>query len=91
MKNDKWSRRKFSKAVLSAQLLLASGSLTLPLGCAKSNKPDGDITLDDALQETLKFAMDEIIPANEKMPSAARPSSFFSGYLVTPALRGALR
>ena len=69
--NSKWSRRRFSKAVISAQLLLASGALTLPLACAKTKKDESDSPLDNSQQETLKFAMDEIIPANEKMPSAS--------------------
>ena len=69
--NQTWSRRRFSKAVISAQLLLASGVLTLPLACAKTKKSQTDSVLDNSQQETLKFAMDEIIPANEKMPSAS--------------------
>ena len=75
MNNDKWSRRRFSKSVISAQLLLASGALTLPLACAKSKKSDHDSTLDNSQQETLKLVMDEIIPANEKMPSASEIGS----------------
>ena len=69
--NSKWSRRRFSKAVISAQLLLVSGTLALPLACAKPKKDERDLPLDNSQQETLKFAMDEIIPANEKMPSAS--------------------
>lgn len=68
---NKWSRRRFSKAVISAQFLLASGALTLPLACTKTKKSERDSALDNSQQETLKFAMDEIIPANEKMPSAS--------------------
>lgn len=69
--DNNWTRRKFSKAAISAQLLLASGVLTLPLACAKTKKDKGDSTLDNSQQETLKFAMDELIPANDKMPSAS--------------------
>lgn len=72
MKNDQsWSRRKFSKAVISAQLLLASGTLSLPLSCLddKSSKPNN--LLPDSDLKTLKFAMDRIIPSNGKMPSAS--------------------
>lgn len=69
--NQPWSRRRFSKAVISAQLLLASGVLTLPLACAKTKNSETDSVLDNSQQETLKFAMDEIIPASEKMPSAS--------------------
>lgn len=69
--NDKWSRRRFSKAVVSAQLLLASGALTFPLACTQTKEDESDFSLDQAQQETLKLAMDEIIPANDKMPSAS--------------------
>ena len=73
--NNKWSRRRFSKAVISAQLLLASGALTLPLACAKTKKDESEFALDNSQQKALKFAMDEIIPANEKMPSASEIGS----------------
>lgn len=73
MKTDQtWSRRRFSKAVVSAQLLLASGALALPISCAKTKKSPNESILDNSQQEALKFAMDEIIPANEKMPSASQ-------------------
>lgn len=72
MNTNNWSRRKFTKAVISAQALLASGVLTLPMACAESNKSEGDTPLDNSQQKTLKFAMDEIIPANDKMPSASK-------------------
>ena len=71
MNTNPWSRRKFTKAVISAQVLLASGTLTLPLACAEAKKTEGVFPLDNSQQETLKFAMDEIIPANNKMPSAS--------------------
>ena len=70
--NQTWSRRRFSTAVISAQLLLASGSLTLPLSCAKTKKSESDSVLDNSQQDTLKLAMDEVIPANAKMPSASQ-------------------
>lgn len=73
--NNKWSRRRFNKAVISAQFLLASGALTLPLACTKIKKDESDFALDDSQQRTLKFAMDEIIPANKKMPSASEIGS----------------
>lgn len=75
MNNSNWSRRKFTKAVVSAQVILASGVLTLPLACAESSKTHSDTPLDNSQQETLKFAMDEIIPANDKMPSASKIGS----------------
>ena len=71
MNSNNWSRRKFTKAVISAQALLASGMITLPLACDESKKTEGSTPLDNSQQETLKFAMDEIIPANDKMPSAS--------------------
>lgn len=69
--NNKWSRRRFTKAVISAQALIASGALTIPLACVETKKNKGKSALDSSQQETLRFAMDEIIPANEKMPSAS--------------------
>lgn len=75
MENYKnWSRRKFSKAVVSAQLLLASGALTIPLAC-KSKEQGSEAEFNPAQKETLELAMDEIIPANEKMPSASQIGS----------------
>lgn len=71
-KNNKWTRRRFTRAVISAQALLASGVITLPLACADGKKTEDGSSLDNAQQETLKFAMDEIIPANDKMPSASK-------------------
>lgn len=75
MNKNKWSRRNFSKAIISAQLLIASGFLTLPLACGKSKNDEDNFVLDDSQQETLKWVMDEIIPANEKMPSASKIGS----------------
>jgi len=69
--NNKWSRRRFTKAVISAQALIASGALILPLACKETEKTEGKSALDSSQQNTLGFAMDEIIPANEKMPSAS--------------------
>lgn len=73
MKTDQtWSRRRFSKAVVSAQLLLASGALSLPLSCLEKRNPDSDALLSSSELETLKFAMDGIIPSNTKMPSVSQ-------------------
>lgn len=63
-----WSRRQFSKAVISAQLLLASGVLSL--ACADDKKLKS--LLSDSASNTLKYAMDEIIPTNDTMPSAGQ-------------------
>lgn len=73
--NNKWSRRSFTKAVISAQVLLASGVLTLPLACVETKKTEGKSALNSMQQTTLRFAMDEIIPANDKMPSASAVGS----------------
>ncbi len=67
-----WSRRRFSKAVVFAQCLLASGTLTLPLACTTTKKSKSDPPLDAAQQETLSWAMDELIPASHDMPSASQ-------------------
>ena len=69
--NKEWSRRSFTKAVISAQVLLASGVLTLPLACVDNEKGKGPSALNSSQQVTLRFAMDEIIPANDIMPSAS--------------------
>ena len=69
--SNTWSRRQFSKAVISAQLLLASGFLSIPLSCAEDKRSKPNDLLNDAETDTLKLAMDEIIPANERMPSAS--------------------
>lgn len=69
---DTWSRRRFTKAIISAQALIASGALVLPVACKESDKIQGKSPLDKGQQEILKIAMDEIIPANDKMPSASQ-------------------
>ena len=66
-----WSRRRFSKAIFFAQCLMASGTLTLPLACTTTKKSNSDPLLNDAQQETLSWAMDELIPSNGIMPSAS--------------------
>ena len=68
---DNWSRRRFTKAVISAQALISSGAFTLAMACQDTNKAAEQSVLDSTKQETLGYAMDEIIPANEKMPSAS--------------------
>ena len=73
--STKWSRRRFTKAILSAQALMASGTLTLPLACAETKKNEGNLALDSSQQETLRLAMDEIISAYGKMPSASKIGS----------------
>ena len=75
MNNNKWSRRKFSKAVISAQLLITSGAITIPLSCAKTRKSEDGALLDSIERQILEAAMDEIIPGNDKMPSASHMGS----------------
>ena len=63
-----WSRRKFSKAALSFQVLIASGILNIPIACS----PKGDTrVLGLSLQKLLKLVMDEIIPSSDNMPAAS--------------------
>lgn len=69
--NKEWSRRRFTKAVISAQVLLASGVLTLPLACDGVKNVEDKSELNSLQQATLRFAMDEIIPENATMPSAS--------------------
>lgn len=66
-----WSRRQFSKAIISAQVLLASGALTFPIACKTDKKTQQNALLLESELETLKYAMDEIIPKSIKMPSAS--------------------
>jgi len=67
-KNHVWSRRKFSKAVISAQLLLASGVLSLTVSCETKNKLN---RLSNSQHAILRIAMDDIIPKSDKMPAAS--------------------
>ena len=69
IEQNKWSRRKFSKAVLSAQLLLTAGGITIPLSCIKGKSSTGPLN-EEAL-EVLKLVMDELIPGNNKIPKAS--------------------
>jgi hypothetical protein len=72
MKNiNIWSRRKFSKAAISAQILISSGILNIPTGCSTLDQSKEGELLDFSLQNTLKLAMDEIIPQSNAMPSAS--------------------
>jgi hypothetical protein len=66
--NHVWSRRKFSKAVISAQLLLASGVLSLSVSCETKGKLN---PLKKSQRAILRIAMDDIIPESDKMPPAS--------------------
>ena len=69
--DSQWSRRKFSKAVLSLQALVTAGILNVNLGCAPDEKKSGEALLGATAQRRLQLAMDEIIPASGDMPSAS--------------------
>lgn len=69
--NNSWPRRKFSKAVLSMQALIATGVLNIPLGCATKEHTKESKMLSPSLQNLLQFAMDEIIPKSDKMPAVS--------------------
>jgi len=66
-----WSRRKFSKTIVSLQALVASGVLNIPIGCTPNKEPGKHQSLSPVQQEILKLAMDEIIPNWDGMPSAS--------------------
>ncbi len=69
--NNQWSRRKFSKAIFSLQALVATGALNINMGCVQDEKKQGDVILGKTASKRLQLAMDEIIPASEKMPAAS--------------------
>ena len=48
-----------------------SGALGINTGCASDGKKDQIQPLGKAAQKRLLLAMDEIIPASEKMPAAS--------------------
>lgn len=75
MHDKKWSRRSFTKAVVSAQALIASGVISLPLACNETSKSEVGKPLSLDAQNILKKATDIVIPANEKMPSASQVGS----------------
>ena len=75
MQNKKWTRRGFTKAVISAQALISSGALTLPLACDEITKSNVVNPLSLGAQKILTKATDIVIPANEKMPSASQVGS----------------
>lgn len=65
-----WSRRKFSKAAVSAQLLFGSGLMNIAIGCSPRDNAKIDLN-DESNRQILKLVMDEIIPASDTMPSAS--------------------
>ena len=69
--NNLWSRRKFSKAALSLQVLISSGIITIPIGCVPTEEISEGGVFTSSLKKLLKLAMDEIIPGSEKMPAAS--------------------
>ena len=70
--NHVWSRRKFSKAVISAQLLLATGVLSFTVSCEAKEKLNNSEPLNKSQQAILKIAMDAIIPESDKMPAVSK-------------------
>lgn len=66
---DKWTRRKFIETSMLAQLAISSGVLSQLYSCAPDEKSTK--VLSSATQKILKAAMDEIIPADDSMPSAS--------------------
>ena len=66
-----WSRRKFSKAILSLQALVATGVFNLSSGCKADGQSSQDGILGAIGQNRLQLAMDEIIPSSDTMPSAS--------------------
>ena len=66
-----WSRRKFSKAALSLQVIIDTGLLNIPIGCAPKEDSKEGVILETSLQNILKLALNEIIPKSGEMPSAS--------------------
>ena len=69
--NSNWSRRKFSKAVISAQVLLASGSLSFVASCISEKTNKAVLTLNKNGEILLSTVMDLLIPANHSHASAS--------------------
>ena len=67
--NNNWSRRRFTKAIVSAQALIASGVLMLPTACNEEKNIENILLPEE--QDILKITMDELIPSNGTMPSAS--------------------
>lgn len=73
---QKWTRRKFVKANVAGSVLIAAGQAVdaasfVPL--AQLLPPASPFSRDE--RETLRAAMDEIIPATDGMPAASAVSS----------------
>ncbi len=66
-----WSRRKFSKAAFSLQVLIASGTLNLLTGCITGETSKNGKIINSSQERLLQLVMDEIIPKSDKMPSAS--------------------
>lgn len=70
-RNNTWSRRNFSKAVLSLQALVASGALNIPFGCSTKENAGKSVMLSPSMEKLLQLAMDELIPGSDSMPAAS--------------------
>jgi hypothetical protein len=71
----KWSRRKFLKTGLGSTLALGSGTvagLATAKAGAREKSRDPSRNLSSAQRETLRAAIDEIIPAADGMPAASQ-------------------
>ena len=67
-----WTRRKFSKAILSLQALITSGILSAPIGCNPNKNDNNGSSIEDKNRDILVMAMNEIIPQSDSMPSASQ-------------------
>lgn len=66
-----WSRRKFSKALLSLQILATTGLASTSFNCNTKQESLKKDLLDAKLVPILKLAMDDIIPQSNEMPASS--------------------
>ena len=64
-----WTRRKFIETSILSQIALSSGVLSQLYSCTPNDKSAS--VLNSEVQKILLAAMDEIIPAEDNMPSAS--------------------
>ncbi len=77
-KSNLWSRRKFSKAIWSLQMLASSGLLKVTSSC-KNDSKNKEVIENPVDHPILKLAMDEIIPNTHGLPSASEAGGL--GYI----------
>jgi Gluconate 2-dehydrogenase subunit 3 len=68
MNESSWSRKEFLRAVLLSQMAVGAGTIAFFDSC---DTRSFEAILSARLQKILAAAMDEIIPAEEQMPSAS--------------------